>query len=231
MKAEKDDMPDYIRSPRPKPSPWRMPIFILIGSGIVWAFMLTFARPIVIDIDRLRNSIRYADQPAPKPVVSTPAETIQRLPVEPTYEQRQADAMVFTEQPKAISKPSPAPKPAIRQTSFNDQNYTPTGAHNSIQPPAPRHYASNNQQQNQQRSRVNTQTARWHWDSPNKKTRESGTFEWEETNGTIDHSSVCQNYRKGSLIYRDCRKGAKQALKNMCGSYEPACFAGSNMMP
>lgn len=47
-------------------------------------------------------------------------------------------------------------------------------------------------------------------------------FEW---------GSVCRNYRSGSLEYRDCRKGAKVAFKNMCGSYRPACAAENGFRP
>jgi len=39
---------------------------------------------------------------------------------------------------------------------------------------------------------------------------------WEVHDNRIDYGSVCGNQRKGSIEYRECRKGAKQWFKKMC---------------
>jgi hypothetical protein len=57
---------------------------------------------------------------------------------------------------------------------------------------------------------------------------------WQVANNEIDSSSVCLNHRRGSIEYRECRKGAKQWFKDQCqsggGSGEAArrryCSAG-----
>lgn len=39
---------------------------------------------------------------------------------------------------------------------------------------------------------------------------------WEVQDNRIDYGSVCGNHRKGSIEYRECRKGAKQWFKGEC---------------
>jgi hypothetical protein len=39
---------------------------------------------------------------------------------------------------------------------------------------------------------------------------------WHVINDDIDSSSVCLNYKRGSIDYRECRKGAKQWFKDQC---------------
>lgn len=49
----------------------------------------------------------------------------------------------------------------------------------------------------------------WRWEDGYEKQRVSGQFEWVEIDGSIDYSTVCQNYQRGSFNYRDCCKIAK----------------------
>lgn len=44
--------------------------------------------------------------------------------------------------------------------------------------------------------------------------------EWEIRNNRIDHGSVCQNHRKGSIEYRECRKAAKHWYRTQCRSWD-----------
>jgi len=39
---------------------------------------------------------------------------------------------------------------------------------------------------------------------------------WKEENDTIIYKSVCYNYKKGSLDYRDCRNKAAKIFKKKC---------------
>ena len=45
-----------------------------------------------------------------------------------------------------------------------------------------------------------------------------GTYRatWDVLDNEVDASSVCHNHRKGSIDYRECRKGAKQWFKKQC---------------
>lgn len=39
---------------------------------------------------------------------------------------------------------------------------------------------------------------------------------WNSINNRVDSSSVCANHRRGSIDYRECRKGAKAWFRNQC---------------
>jgi hypothetical protein len=39
---------------------------------------------------------------------------------------------------------------------------------------------------------------------------------WQVVNNEVESASVCLNYRRGSIEYRECRKGAKQWFKDQC---------------
>lgn len=43
---------------------------------------------------------------------------------------------------------------------------------------------------------------------------------WDVQDNRIDYGSVCGNHRKGSIEYRECRKGAKQWLKDECKNFK-----------
>jgi len=119
-----------------------------------------------------------------------------------------------------------------KQTSFSDENYTPRPVANTMQPPPARYYASNSSSGTQRRSESReTNMSNWSWENGHNKQRVGGQFQWMVVNDQIDFSSVCQNYKRGSLIYRDCRKGAKVAFKKMCSRYRPACSAENNFLP
>lgn len=131
---------------------------------------------------------------------------------------------------------------AKKQTVFNDQNYTPKGAVNSIPPPPSRYYQPGETKTRAQVREINrafngpprhpiSKTAPWTWETQAagqgmRKGRVSGRFSYTVTNGRVDTNSVCSNEVRGSIRYRDCRKGAKAYFKNQCraGSVE-ACSA------
>lgn len=52
----------------------------------------------------------------------------------------------------------------------------------------------------------------------------SGSYlaEWEVRDNHIDYGSVCGNHRRGSIEYRECRKGAKQWFKGQCVALDKA---------
>lgn len=60
---------------------------------------------------------------------------------------------------------------------------------------------------------------------------------WQVNGNDIDHSSVCSNYPRGSIDYRECRKGAKRWFKDQCIKNSDAdarlryCSAASSFSP
>lgn len=61
---------------------------------------------------------------------------------------------------------------------------------------------------------------------------------WQVVGNEVDASSVCANYRRGLIEYRECRKGAKQWFKNECraaghgeAAHQRYCSAASSFSP
>lgn len=135
-----------------------------------------------------------------------------------------------------ITEAKPAP-PAAKQTVFNDQNYQPKGSINTIAPPPSRYYEQGQARTNAQIRELqrsfngvnNTRSIPWSWKS--QKTHRSGTFTYVERSGRIDTTSVCANYKYGSLIYRDCRKAAKKYFRDACSSQFKAACGAADMIP
>jgi hypothetical protein len=61
--------------------------------------------------------------------------------------------------------------------------------------------------------------------------------QWQVVGNQIDSTSVCSNYRRGSITFRECRKGAKQWFKDRCRasgddkSRQRYCSAASGFNP
>ncbi|MCS3469293.1 hypothetical protein M2401_003031 [Pseudomonas sp. JUb42] len=82
----------------------------------------------------------------------------------------------------------------------------------------------------------------WQWDG-----KRTYFAQWLVEANRIDDSSVCGNYRRGSVEYRECRKGAKVYFRDQCQSWgkrwdqsggvgskvaqERFCSAASNFNP
>lgn len=132
MKSDWDDAPDYIRNSK-KQSPWRTVVILGVGSAITWGLIALFAKPIVIDINQLKQAIRVGGQPVfsqqPAQAYSEPLQAIQEahVPFEPapqvaTPPPSQAD-IEWSERQATL---------AVRrmQNSFNDNNYSPKNTTN-----------------------------------------------------------------------------------------------------
>ncbi len=125
--------------------------------------------------------------------------------------------------------------PAERQTIFNDDNYQPRGAHNSLPPPRqqPRRHSSPRKSTSSPTVKVN-----WSWDSnsfsnskPGNARQSKGVFHYSVVNNRIKTHRLCENYSTGSLIYRDCRKAAKRYFNEQCSSSFPAACVAAGMAP
>lgn len=76
MKSDWDDAPDYIRNNK-KQSPWRTVVILGVSSAITWSLIALFAKPIVIDVNQLKQAIRVDGQPV---FSQQPAPNLQRAP-------------------------------------------------------------------------------------------------------------------------------------------------------
>lgn len=144
---------------------------------------------------------------------------------------------LLNQQDVPINKAMPVQPVKEKQTVFNDQNYQPRGAINTIalrpnRIPEQNYVRANVQARKVRRSSDRFSTVRsipWSWKS--HKSNMHGSFTYNETQKGIDTMSICGNYKQGSFIYRDCRKAAKKHFKNACSSrYKAACAAG-DMIP
>lgn len=145
----------------------------------------------------------------------------------------QAKAPVIAEPSKQINieravQPVDQPSTGKKQTVFNDQNYVPKGAVNTMQPTTMTNQAKPQTRKAPTRYR---EWAPWYWDSVQsgrggRKTRTSGRFAYDVIGSRIDTSSVCSNEKAGSLRYRDCRKGAKRFFQENCSRNQMFCLAG-----
>lgn len=220
MKASRDDMPEYLRT-RKKAGPWRFLALLGLGSAIFWVLALMFGKEIIIDINQIKSGIRFAD----KPVFEAEPEAPQVSALEERQVSVDRKAMALAEMLSAQKQP------AIRQTSFNDQNYQPTGAINTIPAPKPTLYAANAQSKRVPHKPV-LQTDYWTWTGADRK-RTRRKIQWQTVNGWIQYHTVCQNERRGSIEYRDCRKAAKEYFVHRCRTEKRKafCAAENNFNP
>lgn len=214
MKASRDDMPEYLRTSK-KAGPWRFLALLGLGSAIFWVLALMFGKEIIIDINQIKNGIRFAD----KPVFDAEPEAPQVLALEERQVSVDRKAMALAEM---LSEQK---QPAIRQTSFNDQNYQPTGAINTMPAPKPTLYVASTQANRVQHKPV-LQTGYWNWTGADKK-RTRLKIQWQTVNGWIEYHTVCQNERRGSIEYRDCRKAAKEYFVHRCRTEKRKAFCAA----
>lgn len=237
MRSDWDDAPEHLRN-RKKDNPW--PFVAIFGMGLVVLLGLAAlsADPIAQDINQIQSGTH-----------ATGKTWFNQKPTEPAHPVSEPSLTQYD-----TPKPSAAPeakgqRPLIqaeiewfeeasaraidrKQTSFSDENYTPRPVANTMQSPPARYYAFNSSSSTQKRSESReTNMSNWSWENGHNKQRVGGQFQWIVVSDEIDFNSVCQNYKRGSLIYRDCRKGAKVAFKQMCSRYQPACAAANNFMP
>ncbi|RMT81860.1 hypothetical protein ALP40_04797 [Pseudomonas viridiflava] len=72
----------------------------------------------------------------------------------------------------------------------------------------------------------------WQWDR-----KRTYIAEWSVAGNQIDDTSVCRNWRRGSIEYRECRKGAKVYFKEQCkrlpesGARQRYCSKASGFSP
>ena len=103
-------------------------------------------------------------------------------------------------------------KPA-RQTEFNDHNYRPSRQINISRSVTPTPRTRSEPQQR----RIQSATEQVKWtNASGLETQYELYYEYDDT--YITFASVCSNYRKGSINYRNCRKAAKQWFGSKCNN-------------
>ncbi len=142
MKAEIEDMPEHLRTPK-KPGPWRFVAIMGIGSAVFCATMMMFAKPIAVDIDQIKKGVHVSGtpwfnqeqaQPAKNPEPYRTAPSVPSpAPIRATAQRELSQSEI--EWFEQASKEAQARRQEQRQTSFNDQNYERRGAVNSLPPP------------------------------------------------------------------------------------------------
>lgn len=139
MKADMDDMPEYLKT-RKQESPWRMVAIIGIGAGVVVGGLGLFgggfidSAKTIASGDGLRDDIGLLQ---PQPKQQERARSQGAVARRETYTPPQT---LRTNEPLVIERGEaydPEPIQAERQTVFNDQNYRPQGAANVISLNAP----------------------------------------------------------------------------------------------
>lgn len=196
MRSDWNDAPEYLRN-RKKLSHWRFLAILGICSAVLSALAFTFGKPVLLDVKQIKQGIHVGGKPL-----------FNRTPTQPTQQVSEPSVASY-EAPAAEPTPAPQQRPLSqdeiewfeertseavqsRQTSFNDNNYTPRPVTNTMQPPPARYYAANSTNSTQKRS-VSRQThvSNWSWENGHNKRRISGQFEWTVINSQIDYNSVC----------------------------------------
>lgn len=221
MRAEKDDIPDYLR-PSKKQGPWRMLAILGVGSAIFWGLVTVFAKPIVIDVAQLKQAIRFGGEPLfsqqAAPPQQPPAEALQGNDQDWIRSNEAQQTIQANRELEEWSRQR-AQETYERQTVFNDNNYAPkqpVNTYKAAPAPAAQQIASAERPRQQQRTVQREHTSQW------IKSWNGGTnylAEWISVNNHIDGTTVCANHKRGSIDYRECRKAAKQHYHDECKTW------------
>lgn len=238
MRSDWDDAPDYLRN-RKRSSPWRVVGVLGVVCAIVWVLLMLPANQTMIGAEPLRQTA-HAESTAS--FVAPPRSEAQSLPVP------SPDLLLQAAQPQP--QPQPHSQADIEwaekgkaiaveraRNLFSDSNYTPKQPASSYSPPS---YAPVSFQQTRVRRVEREQDAHWidKWSGGARY-----YARWQIIDNYIEGTSVCANHRRGSIDYRECRKGAKQFFRDRCKAYrndreawaermaQRYCSAASNFNP
>ena len=224
MRPDWEDAPEHLRS-RKKQGPWRFLAILGIGSAVIAALALAFGKPIVLDLNQIKQGIHIGGKPLFKPepaqpqhmqpisqpsVTSYEAPAVERTPA-PQQRQLSQEEIVWLKQAAARASQT-------RQTSFNDDNYTPKRPASTYAPPAVHRVTTATPNTNERRSHTVNRERSSKW----IKSWNGGSnylAEWIAVDNYIDGTSVCGNHRGGSIDYRECRKAAKQHFHEQCRTW------------
>ena len=202
MRADRDDAPYHLRSSKAAGSIGKWLIFGLIGTSItVGLLYLAGAR------------ITFLQSATPVAQTEHPQDDYSSLPSfeEPDPTQQTAEEMFWS----SVKQREEEQKARIKQTDYNDHNYTPRQPDNVVSMEGVRQ--SSAYQQPTQQTTTSRRTIEKHGEWIDKWSGGARYYAtWTIVNNYIDGGSVCSNHRRGSIDYRECRKGAKQFFKDEC---------------
>lgn len=218
MRADRDDGPRRLkRGARDNTARRVITITAVLGSGLLLYLNGNVWDPGPNHVDSgHQQSVIEMERPDPSQQAQPVAVDAEPQPPRPTAE------MAFWEQVERDRKrqaPTVAPdserEVVARQTTFNDANYKPPKQVNIIQSVPVESTQRSTRTRAQGLSGSKAASVLWE-DARGNTSRWKTTFDFH--NNRIDNSSFCLNLGKGSLSYRDCRKGAQQWLKGQCRS-------------
>lgn len=217
MHADRDAAPFPHRAPRRH----GVLLALTVLGGTATAIALHFP-------ERLAATASPATPATPTLAAPSPTPSAPALPAAAAIAPRAAQTPPVTPAAPQIHayRPAPVEDAAVaRQTEFNENNFQPREIVNRL--PAVRPSQAERPQPTR-RTKTVTRSAKWSWENRDGIVR--GTFKWREQGGRIDYASVCMNEERGSLRYRDCRKGAKVAFAKRCRERHDAaaCHAENN---
>ena len=134
MKADMDDMPEYLKT-RKQENPWRMVVIMGLGTAVVVGAIGLFGGGFAERAQRIANGQSLSDdigfmQPQPKQQERTRPQGV--ATTQQTYNPPQAlrnEEPLIIERGKTMNLDQPR---TAKQTVFNNQNYEPKGAINII---------------------------------------------------------------------------------------------------
>ncbi|HCF3566517.1 hypothetical protein [Pseudomonas aeruginosa] len=203
MKADKDDAPEYLRRKRSQ-NLGKWALSIALGLALSGLALHMAGSKLLFLPQSQANQLSYPEN-------STRISNYNALEKQP----QKTSEELFWESVNARNK-SNQPK----QTAYDDSNYTPTGAVNVVSMEAIR---QSNGYRNPSTSRKKKTTNRiQHTGAWVNKWSGGARYyaEWVVIENYIENTSVCANQKRGSIDYRECRKGAKQFFKEQCRAWE-----------
>lgn len=215
MHADRDDAPFPHRAPR--------------RHGVLLALTLLGGAATAVALhvpERLTAMVSPTTPATPTPQSFTAPAPAPSLPAAAVAPRAQSQVVAPPAPQIHAYRPTPrADAAGPRQTEFNEKNFQPRAIVNRLPAVRP---SPEERPQPGRRTKTVTRSAKWSWKNRDGIVR--GTFKWREQGGRIDYASVCMNEERGSLRYRDCRKGAKLAFAKRCREQRDAaaCHAENN---
>ncbi len=206
MKADWDDAPNRLKASKGNSEVGSWLLSVLIGTGVGVGLLYLAGIPIPF----LQNAHPIAQ-------IGRPQEEPSSLPAFEELDSNQptAEEMFWS----SVKQQETERKARIKQTDFNDNNYTPRQPDNVVSMEGVRQSSAYQQptQRTTTRPRTIEKDTQWVW-----KWSGGGAYlaSWNIVDNYIDGRTVCGNHKRGSIDYRECRKGAKQFFKNECRDWE-----------
>lgn len=120
MRADRDDMPEYLR-PEKKKGHWPLLIAIGVVSAVAWVLATTYGTSIVIDLAKIKESIQFDGGPVFEQAQTHMEEQVSQPKGASYSQQQQQNRETVLENIEVRQQ---------KQVVFNDQNYQPKGAVN-----------------------------------------------------------------------------------------------------